>query len=792
MYREVIVKENEELKDLCLELAMAETEKEVIRILEDAGYWNNPNVWRYYGDNENNFSVIGNQQGKPEQALVEKIINSVDAVLMRECLRRKINPQSKDAPQNINDALHKFFGIIDGKLTNLTTIKRAKLAENIILVATGTKSNPCYSIIDKGEGQSPKRMPETFLSLTRANKLRIPFVQGKFNQGGTGALQFCGRHNLQLIISKRDPQISRLEKDETNDFWGFTIVRRERPREGMKNSVFKYLAPEGKILMFKAESLPLLPREYPNAYGNPLEWGSFVKLYEYQIGGLRTLVVFDLYNRLSLLMPNIALPVRILERRKGYSGHTLETTLSGLSVRLDEDKRENLEAGFPSSSNMRVMGQEMKILIYAFKKGKREKYSKNEGIIFTENGQAHGFLSKTFFERKSVGMSYLADSILVIVDCTDFDPVPREDLFMTSRDRLRHSKLRARIEEELEELIKKHPGLREIREKRRREELESKIGDSKPLLETVEKIIRRSPTLSKLLVEGAKLTNPFDLRGTKEGTHFKGKKFPSFFRLKEDYPKDKPKCCPINRRFRVQFETDAENEYFTRDHYPGEFSLYSNGDLIKDFSLNLWNGIANLTVRLPEGIKVDDIIYFECEVEDIEHTEPFNNNFYVKVEEAQAKISGKPGERSKPPGGEDGKNRKRSSSLDLPNIREVRKKDWAKYGFTKEDALIVKHAGEEFGYDFYINMDSVHLQTEIKGRTKEDPKLLEAQYKYGMVLIGLSLLKSFENNHEKNTEKRENTEEEGNVYQKIRIVARAVSPFLLPMISSLGKLEVES
>lgn len=50
------------------------------------------------------------------------------------------------------------------------------------------------------------------------------------------------------------------------------------------------------------------------------------------------MAVFDLYNKISLLLPNIAHPIRVSERRKGYSGHTLEITLSGLSVRLEEDK----------------------------------------------------------------------------------------------------------------------------------------------------------------------------------------------------------------------------------------------------------------------------------------------------------------------------------------------------------------------------------------------------------------------------------------------------------------------
>jgi len=61
----------------------------------------------------------------------------------------------------------------------------------------------------------------------------------------------------------------------------------------------------------------------------------------------------------SLLIPNIALPIRLFERRKGYAGHSLDTTLSGLSVRLEDDKRDNLELGYPSSHMIVCMGQRM-------------------------------------------------------------------------------------------------------------------------------------------------------------------------------------------------------------------------------------------------------------------------------------------------------------------------------------------------------------------------------------------------------------------------------------------------
>ena len=275
------------MKELCVKLAKAESEEEVITLLKKEGYWDNPDVWKNFGDNENNFATIGNQQSRPEAAIVEKLINSVDAVLMAECLSRHIDPAGEKSPQSISEALEKFFKIPEGKLTNISANARTELADRIFFVATGAKSNPCYSIIDKGEGQTPNKMKETLLSIGKSNKLRIPFVQGKFNMGGTGVFQFCGKNNLQLIISRRHPEVAKYETDDSKDQWGFTIVRREDPSKGVKSSVYRYLAPSNKILSFTSDGIPILPGEGTVSYKNNLNYGTFIKLYEYQMTGLK-------------------------------------------------------------------------------------------------------------------------------------------------------------------------------------------------------------------------------------------------------------------------------------------------------------------------------------------------------------------------------------------------------------------------------------------------------------------------------------------------------------------------
>ena len=208
----------------------------------------------------------------------------------------------------------------------------------------------------------------------------------------------------------------------------------------------------------------------------------------------------------------------------------------------------------------------MTATVYAFKKGRGDAYRKNEGAIFTVNGQTHAHLTVDFFRRKAVGLSYLADSIAVVIDCTSLSGRAREDLFMNSRDRLSAAPLRHAIEDELEVLLKHHEGLRELKERRRREELEESLKDSKPLEEVLEKLIRHSPSLSQLFLLGDHAANPFKPKTVQsQEKRFEGKRYPTYFRFKgKEYGEKLERACHINMRARILFETDTVNDYFSR------------------------------------------------------------------------------------------------------------------------------------------------------------------------------------------------------------------------------------
>ncbi len=294
--------DNAQTKDLCLKLLRADKEQDVIDLLRQAGLWDDPACWRYYGDNELNWSQAGGQQGRADFALNEKVINSIDAVLTRECLLAGIDPQSSEAPKSIREAVARFIEKADkvsaasGRVEDWDDETRRKVAENISVFATeppgsvrGTK--PSINIADLGEGHTPEAFPYTLVSLGRKNKASVQFVQGKFCQGGSGAIRHCGENKLQLVISRRNPKlvaahhlVPSYPRDDTDDCWGFTIVRREAATATNKLPMLTYLAPlgahekprRGGVLRFRSETLAIFPKGH-DAYEREVEWGTLIK-----------------------------------------------------------------------------------------------------------------------------------------------------------------------------------------------------------------------------------------------------------------------------------------------------------------------------------------------------------------------------------------------------------------------------------------------------------------------------------------------------------------------------------
>ena len=812
-------------RDLCLNLMKADTEDEVVDLLREAGYWDDPAAWRYLGGAENNFSSIGNQQSNPVPALIEKLINGVDARLLNSCLERGIKPESCEAPKNIREAVGIFFEDHqssqlppDAGLISLWPNSQATLeGELLTLAATGHapgsgSGRPCFTISDAGEGQTPDDFPNTFLSLHRSNKLRVPFVQGKFNMGGTGALQFCSpKYRLQLIVSRRNPALLSSPSPRDKE-WGFTVVRREAPTEGRRNSVFTYLAPlsvskgrDGKVLSFPAQAWPIFPRvdnKVRDAYGRNAAYGSLVKLYEYGLDGTRSNIVRSgggLLQRVDFGMPQLALPIRLYECRPNYRGHSgsFSTNVLGVGARLDRDRRKKLEPGFPIHQILRLEHREVRVRVYALKGSASEYRSGADAIAFTINGQTHATKRRDFFRRKAVGLSQLADALIVIVDCTDIEGQAREDLFMNSRDRLRDIPLSTRLEEAIEQLLKRHPYLRDLKNRRREEEIAERLRDEKPLADALAVLVEQTPTLSRLLNAGQTIPSPFPNRGSGNGTmpeEFSGKRFPTYFRFRH-----KPDGAILERKahlqsaVRIAFETDAEDDYFDRDRERG----YIEVEILRDPGHD-WTplpefvlggpsgGVANLRLDLPADARVGQDLVLGIKVTDPSRVDAFELEAVLEIAKPANHSSGTTGKGHNPNSGS-GKGGN-PGAVALPKVVPVYKKDWDKYEFDELTALKVVGQGSDGTqeiYDFYVNCDNKHLLVALKNH-RRDSEMLKAQFLYSLVLYGMAMLTEEKS---KSSIKTEVVLADEDLEPMIREITRRLAPFVLPTLEAMSSLD---
>jgi len=753
-------------KHILQALLKADTENEVHSIVAKEDIFCNGQNWRKYGDLENNWGSIGSQQDEASAALVEKLTNSIDALLLLECRQRGVDPKSDKAPKDIFSATEAFFGVQKNKVHELRPKDLNNLAQNIQLIATGqmgVKGCPSLAIADFGEGQNPEEFAHTFLSLHKSNKPDIQFVTGKFNMGGTGVIRYCGKnHAYQLLISKRCPRLA-----DANSLWGFTLIRRLRPSGKMRNSIIQYFAPGGRIPTIKENSLDLLPftrGKLVEPYKVPMEWGTYIKLYEYQIKE-KTSIILDLFVNLNRLLYRVPLPIKLIECRE-YEAHSPESNLIGMDQRLQIDRSELLDADFPASSITKLgpLGK-VEIKYYLFKYGiERKKLSRwvgKEPIYFTINGQTHARLPGYFLKRESIKLDYLEKYLSINIDCTDISNDLVEDLFMTSRDRMVKGNLRDQIENELERVLKTHTGLREKNEFYRQKKIKDKIEDETIKIDVLDNIISANPALVNLFGKGVKLSDPFK-RGLVD-RKFVGKRFPTYLKIAKKHEGMLLKQCPQKGHCVILFETDAQNDYLTRIDEPGKL-LINNDRYIKNTFL--FNGILHVEIHPNGDLEVGSKLGFSVKL-----TSPsaidgyFEEKFEVVITPSEIKRKKKKRKERKP----------KIEGLSLPNVIKVKKENWGEYEWDEEDAIQINRT--ESTTDAYINMDNAALVREI-AKDSKNSEIIGEQFIWGMIIYGLAIKETFQK-----------LETETDIEDTFKAVTKSVARILVPVIRGLGSLD---
>jgi hypothetical protein len=552
-------------------LADATCEREVSDALGQESF-----TWTPLGLNENNFGVIENQQSSPVAALIEKITNSIDALLMRRCIESGIDPRSGLGPKEMDDAIALWFSP-DHKNWHLPGIRKRQ-AEQIQILATGSRATPCLTVYDDGEGQHPDDFEKTFLSLLRGNKNDIPFVQGKYNMGGTGAIVFCGERRYQLIASRRF--------DGTGDL-GFTLIRKHpltsEEKKTKKNTWYEYLKIDGQIPRFPITEIDI------GLAGRKFTTGTIIKLYDYDLPpGTRGGLPQEVRRAINQYLFNPALPIYLKDTPDRYpKNKVLEGDCFGLKRRLEEDDSKYVEEHFTDEIKHHDIGT-IKATCYVFKAkvdGRsvketrdiigREFFHENMAVLFSLNGQVHGSFTTEFITR-TLKMPLLRNHLLVHVDCTGLDYDFRHELFMASRDRMKGGDKTTDLRKRVADLLLK--GRLSDIYKERKMAISVEGGDAKDLLRAFSKNLPFNKDLMKLLNQTFKIEQQDDQKKKedkpdkpklkKEKEPFNPKRYPSFFDLKTGKGSS-VLTIPEGDEKTIQFATDVENEYFDRSEDPG-------------------------------------------------------------------------------------------------------------------------------------------------------------------------------------------------------------------------------
>lgn len=566
------------------DLYKGSVEEDVYKVLERYGLAKDSIYWRPYGQNESNFGVVENQQSSPIPALIEKITNGIDAILMRACIEQGIDPRSEEAPRSIDEALDRFFP--DHKNWDLRRLRR-DLAERLQILADGPRMETSLVIYDDGEGQAPQDFEKTFLSLLQGNKNDIHFVQGKYNMGGAGAVVFCGRRRYQLIASKRFDGSGQL---------GFTLVRRHpltADEERRKKATwYEYLIIDGAIPAFTCGALDL------GLHNRKFTTGTAIKLYSYDLpSGSRSVISRDLNQSINEYLFNPALPVFTIDTPKRYpDDRNLERDLYGLKRRLEEDGGRYVDQFFSEDVVDQEIGR-IRVTCYVFKARvekrtvretretiRREFFKNNMSILFSINGQVHGHYTSEFITR-SLKFPLLRDYLLVHVDCAELRTEFRNELFMASRDRLKGGAESRDLRRRLADLLA-NGRLKEIH-KERKASITVESGDAEELLRNLTRNLPIRDELAELLGQTFKLSDKRDGKRKErarentrteppEETAFSPKRYPSYFKINAKPPNGEvfPMVqVPVGGERTIRFSTDVEDQYFDRVQDAGELQI---------------------------------------------------------------------------------------------------------------------------------------------------------------------------------------------------------------------------
>jgi hypothetical protein len=720
----------------------------------------------------NNQSVVHNQQSTPAAALVEKFTNGLDAILLRHCKAKGIDPRSTTAPSTMTKAAELYFG----DLASLDSAEIRNLAEeSMVLYATGSKAQPSLSLYDAGEGQLARDFHTTFCSLIYGSsdgsyKGAIPFVQGRFNMGGTGVLPFCGdKYKLQLIVSRVPPDVAKT----TNHEWAYTIFCFFASKQ---NPSWKYLVgTDSQVLTAGISPLGLVPKvaaksgEVCAPRERQVASGTLIKMYDYRAA--RSNICGEQFKKLQEYLLRPALPLRIMECRAAYKANVMGVTVWD---RLSAWGKDKLEDGFEDGASVSIKldtGETVPAEIRVFKAAKEVDDDEDQpqtGLRALINGQSHAKRDAQFFRTKAVDKEHIAGSMLVTLDCTELGQGSRNALFMSNRETFREDPLLTELFRKLQKELHDHEGLDLLNRKRYEEKIRNAVDDEEGI-NALEELLATDPALAELF--GSMTSGKAAAKTSTDGAGrsiegepqpFQGLDFPTFI-CRRDKSTTVDIQVPSGDVARVYFLTDVKNNYFTRRKHRGTCE-FSDGF---QPTFHLFNGKLTFTCSADKKYAVGTKLTSAALITDNQGSGPFRLTINVTVQPEKKPIEPK----EKPPTLPEDPKVKTGPSR--PDIVEMAKGP-------DEPPLTIEKIPNTERLQLILNTTSKLLEDAKKMRQKEEELAVAFVFKYGLALAAMGLLDTA-----KKTEAWKN--DEAGCRRGIEETAKGIARVIVPLCLSLPK-----
>ncbi len=478
-------------RELSQQVFQIRTEEDVAKWLELAASEPGGLRWTNLGGLPNPVHVV-EVATDPAAAIVERVTNSIDAVLDREATRRGATAPSPHA------AASAWFDVPAAGVSALAAGDRRRLQElaNNISVTnfeSGHAARPTIIVQDLGTGQAPDRFPDTLLSIMSDNKKSKTHQMGVYNAGGAATYAFCP---YTLIVSRRDPSL-----EDCDDQIGIAVIRyNPLDPERHKTGTYEYCTGrDGRILRLDLPS-GSLPDPDPGLPAMP--YGTWICHVAYELTAYQRAAhepKQSLHHLFHAALPDPALPFWIHERRtdrfKGVRGRGENRTVAGLLYRL--------KSGLTSEhQDERVisLGEEygellLRYFLLADGEDPDAYTTASQGLSFVLNGQRQGTKDRYWIKR-STDLHFIWRHLVVVIDCNNLTNAAKREVFASTRESNRESPLASRILDITKQELRDDDDLVEINEKRRQQTL------AKATKSTSERVKRQLSKQIMAMVEG--------------------------------------------------------------------------------------------------------------------------------------------------------------------------------------------------------------------------------------------------------------------------------------------------